>query len=95
MLQWLQRAMCRVSIAGRPDDDATALTSSPHGILKHRGRGRDLAALQQQVVAKLGRQVCHRPWSDSKVYLLRNACAVLPLIDNGLCSPKHKLGRPS
>ena len=39
------------------DDHATALTSSPHGLVQHRGRGRDLAALQEQVIAKLGRQV--------------------------------------
>lgn len=39
------------------NDDATALTSSPHGLVQHRGRGRDLAALQEQVIAKLGRQV--------------------------------------
>ena len=39
------------------DDNATALTSSPHGFVQHRGRGRDLAALQEQVIAKLGRQV--------------------------------------
>ena len=51
--------LCRVSTAqaGTGDDHATALTSSPHGIVQHRGRGRDLAALQEQVIAKLGRQV--------------------------------------
>lgn len=41
----------------RADSDAIALSSSPHGIIKHQGRGRDLAALQEQVFAKLGRQV--------------------------------------
>ncbi|KAL3131311.1 hypothetical protein ABBQ38_000603 [Trebouxia sp. C0009 RCD-2024] len=49
---------------GRADDDATALTSSPHGFIKHRGRGRDLAALQQQVIAKLGRQVDEQRLQD-------------------------------
>ena len=42
----------------RADADADAtLTAGPHGLVKHRGRGRDLAALQSQVIAKLGRQV--------------------------------------
>ncbi|KAL3135393.1 hypothetical protein ABBQ32_007577 [Trebouxia sp. C0010 RCD-2024] len=50
--------------AGRADDEATALTSSPHGFIKHRGRGRDLAALQEQVIAKLGRQVDEQRLQD-------------------------------
>lgn len=56
----LRAALCRFNAAqaGRANDDAAALTSSPHGPIKHRGRGRDLAALQEQVIAKLGRQVC-------------------------------------
>lgn len=62
---------CRYSEAqpARSDADADAtLTAGPHGPVKHRGRGRDLAALQNQVVAKLGRQVtvagaqCDRSW---------------------------------
>ena len=51
---------CRYSEAqpARSDADADAtLTAGPHGLVKHRGRGRDLAALQNQVIAKLGRQV--------------------------------------
>ena len=51
---------CRYSEAqpARSDADADAtLTTGPHGLVKHRGRGRDLAALQNQVIAKLGRQV--------------------------------------
>ncbi len=51
---------CRYSEAqaARSDADADAtLTAGPHGLVKHRGRGRDLAALQNQVIAKLDRQV--------------------------------------
>ena len=71
-LLWkLSAAFCRFSAvqAGRADDDATALTSSPHGPIKHRGRGRDLAALQEQVIAKLGRQV-HHSCACPKVYVV-------------------------
>lgn len=42
----------------QPDADAT-LTAGPHGLVRHKGRAKDLAALQSQVVAKLGRQVCY------------------------------------
>ncbi|DBA74772.1 TPA: hypothetical protein ACH3X2_009295 [Trebouxia sp. C0005] len=49
----------------RSDADADAtLTAGPHGPVKHRGRGRDLAALQNQVVAKLGRQVNEQRLQD-------------------------------
>lgn len=60
---------CRYSETqpARSDADADAtLTAGPHGLVKHRGRGRDLAALQNQVIAKLGRQVivASHAWCD-------------------------------
>ncbi|DBA84719.1 hypothetical protein WJX77_004824 [Trebouxia sp. C0004] len=47
----------------RSDADAT-LTAGPHGPVKHQGRSRDLAALQNQVIAKLGRQVDEQRLQD-------------------------------
>ena len=54
------RGVCRYSEAqpARPDADADAtVTAGSHGLVKHRGHGSD--ALQDQVIAKLGRQVTH------------------------------------